>query len=297
MPSKVRIYPEIRIPSPLAQTWQNFRQNSMAMAGLWMFIFIIGMALLGSSLSSYDPFDQNANALLLPPSWEKTGSLHYFLGTDDLGRDVLSRLLYGAQLTFGSALTACMLAMFLGSGIGIFAAMQRGLASSILHHMLDVLLSVPSLLLAIVLVSFMGASLENALLAITLALIPQFIRASFNAVREIAGKEYIIAVRLDGSTPWRILRLAILPNILDVLVTQTTRGLSAAILDISAVCFLGIGAQSPLPEWGTMLADSLDLAYISPWNVALPGLAITLSVVATNLVGDGLRKALQQGLE
>ena len=267
------------------------------MAGLWMFAFFIAMALLGPSLSSYDPFDQNANALLLSPSWEKNGSLHYFLGTDDLGRDVLSRLLYGAQMTFGSALTACLLAMLIGSSIGVVAGMQRGLISSILHHMLDVLLSVPSLLLAIVLVSLMGASLENALLAITLALIPQFIRASFNAVREIAGKEYIIAVRLDGSTPWRILRLAILPNILDVLVTQTTRGLSAAILDISAVCFLGIGAQSPLPEWGTMLADSLDLAYISPWNVALPGLAIMLSVVATNLVGEGLRKALQQGLE
>ena len=297
MPSKVRIYPEIRIPSPLAQTWQTFRRNSRAMTGLWIFTFLIVCALLGPSLASYDPFSQNANALLLPPSWDSNGSLHYFLGTDDLGRDILSRLLYGAQLTFGSALAACFLAMVIGSGIGVIAGMQHGLISSILYHMLDVLLSIPSLLLAIVLVSVMGASLENALLAITLALTPQFIRASFNAVREGANKEYIIAVRLDGSTPWRILRLAILPNILDVLVTQTTRGLSAAILDISAVCFLGIGAQSPLPEWGTMLADSLDLAYISPWNVALPGLAITVSVVATNMVGDGLRKALQQGLE
>lgn len=297
MPSKVRVYPEIRIPSPLIQTWQTFRRNSRAMTGLWIFSFFIVMAVLGPSLTSYDPFSQNADALLLPPSWETNGSLHYFLGTDDLGRDVLSRLLYGAQLTFGSALTACILAMLVGSSIGMIAGMQHGLTSSILYHMLDVLLSIPSLLLAIVLVSIMGASLENALLAITLALLPQFIRASFNAVREVANKEYIIAVRLDGSTPWRILRLAILPNILDVMVAQTTRGLSTAILDISAVCFLGIGAQSPLPEWGTMLADSLDLAYISPWNVALPGFAIMLSVVATHLVGEGLRKALQQGQE
>ncbi|WP_024872797.1 ABC transporter permease subunit [Tolumonas lignilytica] len=297
MPSKVRIYPEIRIPSPLAQTWQTFRNDPRAMTGLWLFAFFIGMALLGPSLASYDPFNQNANALLLPPSWETNGSLHYFLGTDDLGRDTLSRLLYGAQLTFGSALTACLLAMVFGSCIGIVAAMQHGLSSSILYHMLDILLSIPSLLLAIVLVSIMGASLDNALLAISLAQIPQFIRASFNAVREEYNKEYIIAVRLDGSTPFRILRLAILPNILDVLVTQTTRGLSAAILDISAVCFLGLGAQSPLSEWGTMIADSLDLAYISPWNVALPGLAIMLSVVATNLMGEGLRKALQQGQE
>ena len=132
MPSKVRIYPEIRIPSPLAQTWQTFRQNSRAMTGLWMFTFFIAIALLGPSLASFDPFSQNANALLLPPSWETNGSLHYFLGTDDLGRDVLSRLLYGAQLTFGSALTACILAMLFGSGIGVVAAMQHGLASSIL---------------------------------------------------------------------------------------------------------------------------------------------------------------------
>ena len=108
MPSKVRIYPEIRIPSPLAQTWQTFRRNSRAMTGLWMFTFLIVCALLGPSLASYDPFSQNANALLLPPSWDSNGSLHYFLGTDDLGRDILSRLLYGAQLTFGSALAACL---------------------------------------------------------------------------------------------------------------------------------------------------------------------------------------------
>lgn len=297
MPSKVRVYPEIKIPSPLTQTWNTFRQDIRGMVGLWMFLFYIFIAIFGPTIASHDPFNQNATALLFPPSWDSKGSLSYFLGTDDLGRDVLSRLLYGAQLTFGSALFACVIALFIGISIGIAAGMLRGLASSILHHMLDILLSIPSLLLAIVLVSLMGASLENALIAITLALIPQFIRASYNAVREIAAKEYITAVRLDGSTPWRILRLAIFPNIIDVIVAQATRALSVAILDISAVCFLGIGAQSPQPEWGTMIADSLDLSYIAPWNVILPGMAIMLSVVATNFLGEGLRKALQQGNE
>lgn len=295
MPSKVKVYPEIRIPSPLHQTWHQFHHDTRAMVGFWLLVFFIFIAIFGPSLAAFDPYEQNANALLLPPSWSHKGSLHYFLGTDDLGRDILSRILCGAQLTFGSALLACTSALIIGSGLGIAAGMLKGFTSSVLHHMLDVLLSIPSLLLAIVLVTFIGASLENALLAITLALIPQFIRATYNAVRDIAAKEYIIATQLDGSTPWRILRLAILPNIVDVIVSQTARGLSAAILDISAVCFLGIGAQSPSPEWGTMLSDSIDLSYIAPWNVALPGLSIMLCVVATNLAGEGLRKALQQG--
>lgn len=295
MPSKVKVYPELRIPSPIRQTWNQFHRDTRAMVGFWLLLFFIFIAIFGPTLSAYDPFYQNANALLLPPSWSHKGSIHYFLGTDDLGRDILSRILCGAQLTFGSALLACISALLIGTSIGVTAGMLHGFASSALHHMLDVLLSIPSLLLAIVLMTFIGASLENALLAITLALIPQFIRASYNAVRDIAAKEYIVATQLDGSTPWRILRLAIMPNIIDVIITQTARGLSAAILDISAVCFLGIGAQSPSPEWGTMLADSIDLSYIAPWNVALPGLSIMLCVVATNLVGEGLRKALQQG--
>ncbi len=297
MPSKVKVYPEIRIPSAMSQVWMTFRQDYRSMAGLWLFLFFMVVAVFGPTFVSHSPFYQNTNALLYPPSWAGKGSLTYFFGTDDLGRDMMSRLVYGTQLTFGSALLATFMAFLFGSALGISAGMLKGVPSSILHHLLDVLLSIPSLLLAIVLVSILGASLENAVGAISLALTPQFIRSSYNAVRDVAAKEYIIAVQLDGSTPWRILRLAILPNIIDVLVAQTTRSLSIAILDISAVCFLGIGAQSPMPEWGTMLAENLDLSYIAPWNVALPGMAIMLSVLATNFFGEGLRKALQQGNE
>ena len=187
--------------------------------------------------------------------------------------------------------------MLCGSTIGVLGGMSQGLKSSVLHHMLDTLLSVPSLLLAIVLVAVLGPGLDNAVLAVTLSLTPQFIRAIYHAVNNELQKEYIVAVRLDGSPPLRILRLAILPNIVDTVVAQTTRALCTAILDISAICFLGIGAQSPSPEWGTMLADGMDLMYIGAWTVTLPGFAIIFSVLITNLVGDGLRSAIQKGID
>ncbi|MFC3913831.1 ABC transporter permease subunit [Pseudaeromonas sharmana] len=297
MASKTKGYPEIRIPSPLTQTWLLYRENTLAMAGFWGLLFLLLVMLFGPTLVHFDPLQQNADALLLPPSWSHSGTLQHFFGTDDLGRDLLSRLVYGVRLTFGSALLATITALLLGTLIGMLAGMTQGLKSSFLHHMLDMLLSIPSLLLAIVLVAVMGPGLDNAILAVTLTLLPQFIRAIYTAVSQELQKEYIIAVRLDGSTPLRILRLAILPNIVDTLVAQTTRSLTTGILDISAICFLGIGAQSPLPEWGTMLADGMDLIYIGSWTVTLPGLAIAFSVLITHLVGDGLRKALQQGID
>ena len=297
MANKARTYPDIRIPSPVTQTWLAYKENPIAMAALWGMLCLLLVVVLGPSMVTYDPQQQDPNALLLPPSWTTSGTLAHFLGTDDLGRDLLSRLIHGARLTFGSAVVATLIAMLCGGTIGVLGGMSKGLKSSVLHHMLDTLLSVPSLLLAIVLVAVLGPGLDNAVLAVTLSLTPQFIRAIYHAVNNELQKEYIVAVRLDGSPPLRILRLAILPNIVDTVVAQTTRALCTAILDISAICFLGIGAQSPSPEWGTMLADGMDLMYIGAWTVTLPGFAIIFSVLITNLVGDGLRSAIQKGID
>ncbi|MBP8039218.1 MAG: ABC transporter permease subunit [Aeromonadaceae bacterium] len=297
MANKARTYPDIRIPSPVTQTWLAYKENPIAMAALWGMLCLLLVVVLGPSMVTYDPQQQDPNALLLPPSWTTSGTLAHFLGTDDLGRDLLSRLVHGARLTFGSAVVATLIAMLCGGTIGVLGGMSQGLKSSVLHHMLDTLLSVPSLLLAIVLVAVLGPGLDNAVLAVTLSLTPQFIRAIYHAVNNELQKEYIVAVRLDGSPPLRILRLAILPNIVDTVVAQTTRALCTAILDISAICFLGIGAQSPSPEWGTMLADGMDLMYIGAWTVTLPGFAIIFSVLITNLVGDGLRSAIQKGID
>ena len=297
MANKARTYPDIRIPSPVTQTWLAYKENPIAMAALWGMLCLLLVVVLGPSMVTYDPQQQDPNALLLPPSWTTSGTLAHFLGTDDLGRDLLSRLVHGARLTFGSAVVATLIAMLCGGTIGVLGGMSQGLKSSVLHHMLDTLLSVPSLLLAIVLVAVLGPGLDNAVLAVTLSLTPQFIRAIYHAVNNELQEEYIVAVRLDGSPRLRILRLAILPNIVDTVVAQTTRALCTAILDISAICFLGIGAQSPSPEWGTMLADGMDLMYIGAWTVTLPGFAIIFSVLITNLVGDGLRSAIQKGID
>lgn len=297
MARKIKVYPEIQIPSALGQTWAAYRQDTLAMVGLWGLLLLLLVMVFGPHLVSFDPLQQDPDALLLPPSWTKNGTIGYFFGTDDLGRDLLSRLVYGARLSFGSALLATLVALLVGCLLGLLAGMSRGLTASVLHHMLDTLLCIPSLLLAIVLVALLGSGMVNVVLAITLALIPQFIRATYTAVRLELDKEYVMAARLDGSPPYRILRWAVLPNILDTLVGQTNRALSAAILDICAVSFLGIGAQAPTPEWGSMLAGGLELIYVASWNVTLPGLAIMLSVLITNLVGDGLRNALQKGME
>ena len=238
--------------------------------------------------------DQHSNHLLPRPSWANSGNIDYFLGTDDLGRDILSRLVAGARLTFGNALLVVLIALVIGSAIGILGGMSKGVKSrrapsparypalhpvpAAGHHRRAIL----------------GPGLFNTLIAITLALIPPFIRATYNAVHAEMQKEYIIASRLDGSPPQRIMRLAILPNIVETLVTQTTRTLSAAILDISAVGFLGLGPISPA-GWGAMLADSRRSYLSGPWTVTLPGMAILFSVLVTNLVGEGIREALKEG--
>ncbi|MBO0400011.1 ABC transporter permease subunit [Aeromonas veronii] len=295
MQDKSNIYPELKILSPLELTWASYSRNPLAMAGLWCFLLLLLITLVGPLVVPYGIDEQHTDKLLLAPSWAATGNIDYFLGTDDLGRDMLSRLVVGARLTFGYALVVVVIAMVVGSAIGILGGMSKGLKSSVLHHLLDTLLSIPSLLMAIIMVAIMGPGFGNTLIAITLALIPPFIRATYNAVHAEMQKEYITASRLDGSPPFRIMRLAILPNIVETLVAQTTRTLSAAILDISAVGFLGLGAQSPQPEWGTMLADSSDLIYLAPWTVTLPGIAILFSVLVTNLVGEGIREALKEG--
>ncbi|AEY01271.1 peptide ABC transporter, permease SapC [Oceanimonas sp. GK1] len=297
MPARANIYPELHVRSPRERAWQLFRQNTLAMVGLWGLGILCTLTLLGPWLAPYAPYEQFNEALLLPPSWADAGNVDFFLGTDDLGRDMLSRLINGARLTFGNAVLIVVVALFTGSAIGILGGMSRGLKGSILNHLLDTLLSIPSLLLAIIFVAILGPGLFNTLIAITLALIPQYIRATYNAVSEEMQKEYITAIRLDGGNAWRILRFGIVPNLSDTLVSQTTRALSAAMLDITAVGFLGLGAQPPRPEWGAMLSDAMDLVFLAPWTVTLPGLAILFSVLVVNMVGEGLRQAINEVMD
>lgn len=288
MPSD-NVYREKRIPGPLAQIWRTFYHDAMSMLGLYGFALLILLCLFGTLFAPYPLDQQFLGYQLLPPSWSRYGDVSFFLGTDDLGRDVLSRLLAGTAPTFGSALV--------GLALGVLAGVTRGLRSAALNHVLDTVLSIPSLLLAIVVVAFLGPRLEHAMLAVWLALLPRIVRTVYTSVHSELEKDYILAVRMDGASMPHILRYAVLPNIASQLVSEFTRALSMAVLDIAALGFLNLGAQMPSPEWGAMMDDQLELVYVAPWAVMLPGCAIMLSVLIVNIFGEGVRRAMVAEVE
>jgi cationic peptide transport system permease protein len=291
---RTELYYQERTPSPLLQVWHQFRRNLWAMGALYVLCFIVFVTVFAPLLAPYSPTAQFTDYLSLPPAWSDDGNIRFVLGTDELGRDMLSRLLYGARLSFGLPLLVVLGAALIGIPLGATAAMTAGVKSSTLKHLLDVLLSIPSLLLALIIVAILGPGLNNALLAIWLVLLPQFLHATRNAIYAERYKDYVIVAQLNGVNAWYLLTVVIFPNTIKVLVVQLTMALSTAILDIAALGFLGLGAQSPSSEWGTMLAKSVELAYNSPWVMALPGLALFITLVSVNLVGDTLKSAIDE---
>ncbi|MGM3176263.1 putrescine export ABC transporter permease SapC [Dickeya lacustris] len=286
------LYSEKAVPSRWRDTWQVFYQDRMAMIGFYGFLMLLALCLLGSTLAPYAVDQQFLGYQLLPPSWSRYGEVSFFLGTDDLGRDLLSRLLYGTSSTFGSALLVTLCAALVGILLGLLAGVTHGLRSAVLNHILDPLLSIPSLLLAMVVIAFIGPSLLHAMLAVWMALLPRMVRTLYSAVHDEMEKEYVTAARLDGASTRYIIWYAVMPNVLPLLVGEVTRALSIAILDIAALGFLNLGAQLPTTEWGGLMGNALELVYAAPWTVMLPGAAITVSVLIVNLLGDGLRRAL-----
>ncbi|MBV7315938.1 ABC transporter permease subunit [Shewanella sp. NIFS-20-20] len=291
----ISIYQEERIPSPRKRVWLAFTANPFSVIGLWAVAILLLIAAFGPLIAPYEPQLQNTQSILLPPSWDPAGTVEHFLGTDALGRDIFSRILYGAQLTLGLSLLVVFTALVFGFIIGSLSGMMSGIKSSILSHLLDALLSIPSLLMAILLVAVTGPGLQNVFWAVGLALTPQFVRTIHQAVHEESQKEYVTAAKLDGANSLQIYWYVIMPNIWDTLIIQTTLAISAAILDIAALGFMGLGAQSPSPEWGAMVSQGVDYLLVAPWNVTIPGLALLFTVLSINLVGDGLRSAMSPG--
>ena len=262
------VYSEKRPPGTLRTAWRNFYGDATAMIGLYGCAGLAILCIFGGWFAPYGIDQQFLGYQLLPPSWSRYGEVSFFLGTDDLG------LL-----------------------LGVVAGATHGLRSAVLNHILDTLLSIPSLLLAIIVVAFAGPHLTHAMFAVWLALLPRMVRSVYSMVHDELEKEYVIAARLDGATTLNILWFAVLPNITAGLITEITRALSMAILDIAALGFLDLGAQLPSPEWGAMLGDALELIYVAPWTVMLPGAAIMISVLLVNLLGDGVRRAIIAGVE
>jgi cationic peptide transport system permease protein len=293
---RFNLYQEEFHPSPLQFTWQEFKLNHIAVAGLFCFMFFVVLVILGPLITPFDPLQQQTDSILIPPAWHANGGIIHMFGTDGLGRDLMSRVIYGCRMTFGISIILVLVALLIGVALGAVAGMSRGLRSSFVNHLLDSLMAIPTLLIAIVIIAILGSGLVNSMWAIALALIPQFIHQTRDFVRQEMKKEYVMAAKLDGASKIQVFFNSILPNMGEMLVVQGTLSLSVAILDISALGFLNLGAQAPLPELGAMLSEGIDIAYIAPWNIALPGSAIFLMVVSINLVGDGLRSALRNRL-
>lgn len=276
--------------------WAIFRQNKGAMIGAFILIAILLMSLIGPWIAPYDPAHQFNNKVLIPPVWNSAGDFSYFFGTDDLGRDMLSRLLYGARLSLQLTFTVVLIAAIIGIIIGAGAAFLNQTLRSLLMRIMDLLLSFPSLLLAIAIVAIIGPGLPNAIYAVVIVLIPQFVRITQSSISDELNKDYVMAARLDGAKRLRLLIHHVWPNIVPALIVQLTFSFSTALLDIAALGFLGLGAQPPMAEWGTMLSESRAFIQFAPWTMTLPGLAIFLTVLSINLVGDGVRDALDPRL-
>src|SRR5690606_34189689 len=223
---------------------------------------------------------------LLPPFWQEGGRYAFPLGTDPVGRDMLSRLLFGAQYSLFIGVIVTTLALTGGIVVGVVAGYFGGWVDTVIMRVMDVILAFPSLLLALVLVAVLGPGLLNAMIAIALVLQPHFVRLTRAAVLSEKGRDYVVSARVAGAGPLRLMVKTILPNCLAPLIVQATLSFSSAILDAAALGFLGMGAQPPTPEWGTMLAEAREFILRAWWVVTLPGLAILIAVLAINLVGD-----------
>ncbi|RCW25839.1 dipeptide transport system permease protein [Ciceribacter lividus] len=276
----------------LAEFWFYFSENRGAVIGLVVFVALVLIAVFAGVIAPHSPFEQYRDAVLLPPAWLEGGNWSYPLGTDPVGRDILSRLIYGSQYSLFIGVFVTTLSLTTGIAIGVIAGYYGGWLDTAIMRLMDIILAFPSLLLALVLVAILGPGLTNGMIAIALVLQPHFVRLTRAAVMSEKTRDYVTAARLAGASPLRLMFKTILPNCMAPLIVQATLSFSNAILDAAALGFLGMGAQPPAPEWGTMLAEAREFILRAWWVVTFPGLAILITVLAINLMGDGLRDAL-----
>ena len=283
--------------SPSRELWRDFRRNRGAVIGLAIVIALLLTALFADVIAPYSPSEQYRDATLKPPSFDAIGGHVFLLGTDPVGRDLLSRLIHGTRLSLLIGLVSVGLSLSVGIVLGLLAGFFRGAIEFTVMRLMDIMLALPSLLLAVAVVAILGPGLINAMYAISIVMLPHFVRLARAAVIGEMGKDYVAASRLNGAGTLRLMFDTVLPNCAAPLIVQATLGFSTAILDAAALGFLGLGAQPPTPEWGSMLASALEFIQSAWWVVTLPGLAILISVLAFNLMGDGLRDALDPKLK
>ena len=255
-------------------------------------VLICFIAAFANVLAPHAPDEQFRDAILAPPVWAEGGTWRFVFGTDGVGRDTVSRLMYGARVSLFIGLTVTIVSLGLGVIFGLAAAFFGSAVDVVITRIMDLIMAVPDLVLAILAVAILGPSLTNTIVAVTIVYLPRYVRLVRASALGERDKDYVTAAKVTGVGPLRLMFSTVLPNCLAPLVVQAALGISDAILEAAALGFLGLGAQPPTPEWGAMLADSREFIRSDPWIVTFPGLAILITVVAINLMGDGLRDAL-----
>jgi dipeptide transport system permease protein len=284
-------------PGPWREFWTAFSANRGAVIGLVTIALLLLVALFAPWIAPHAPNETNSAVFLRPPAWQEGGSITYLLGTDAIGRDILSRLMHGARLSLSIGVAVVALSVVAGVVLGLVAGFFRGVLEIAIMRLMDIVLTLPSLLLAIVIVAILGPGLVNAMLAVAIVVLPHYVRITRAAVIAEVSRDYVTAARVSGAGTLRLMFSEVLPNCAAPLIVQASLGISTAILDAAALGFLGLGAQPPSPEWGTMLADAREFVLRAWWVVTFPGLAILAAVLAFNLLGDGLRDALDPKLK
>jgi peptide/nickel transport system permease protein len=274
------------LESPARRALRRLLARKGAVVGLVVITTFILLALFAPLISPYDPIATSWTLVRKPPS-----ALHWF-GTDDLGRDILARVIYGARASLLAGLISVTIALSIGVPLGLLAGYRGGFVDALISRITDAMLACPFLILAIALAAFLGPSLSNAMIAIGVSATPVFVRLTRGQVMGVKVEDYVEAARAMGNPPWRVALVHILPNILPALLVQATLSIAAAIIAEAALSFLGLGQQPPAPSWGSMLNAAQRFLTNAPWMAIWPGLAIFLVVLSLNLVGDGLRDAL-----
>jgi len=270
----------------LQDVWRRFRRTPASVVGATIVAAILLVAVFAPLVTHYDPLAQDLARQTLPP-----GAAHWF-GTDKLGRDLFARVVYGARISIRIGFVAVGLAITVGTLVGLIAGYFGGKIDSLLMGVMDVMLAFPSIILAIGITTILGPSITNLMIAVGVVYVPQYARLARSAVLNVRDMEYVEAARAIGATTPTILLRHVLPNILAPLIVQATLGVATAELEAAGLSYLGLGARPPIPEWGAMLNDARDYWLGAPWALIFPGASITLLVLGFNLLGDGLRDAL-----
>ena len=285
-------------PHPLRAFWRDFSKNKGAVGALVVIGIIAFAAIFADLIAPYNYETQFRDFAKVPPAWLEGGDSAFLLGADATGRDLLSRVIYGARYSLLIGVIVVTLSTLTGIMLGLVAGYYRGLTDVAIMRLMDIMLSMPSLLLAIAIVAILGPGLFNAVIAVAIVILPHYVRITRAAVITEKAKDYVTASRIAGAGDARMMLITLLPNCAPPLIVQATLGFSTAILDAAALGFLGLGAQKPTPEWGAMLADAREFVLSGEWwIVTFPGVAILITVLAFNLLGDGLRDALDPKLK